>query len=53
MKIQKQIRGGVRGSGRGSQDGCEQKIEIFVKFKKKIVGVGTGLGWVRGDSGWM
>ena len=37
----------------GSQVGCEQRIEVFVKIKKKMGGgsggVGVGLGW----SGWM
>ena len=52
MKIQKQIfffwgggggqvggRGGVRGGG--SQGGYEQRIEVFVKIKKKIGGIGV------------
>ena len=30
--------GGVRGGG--SQRGCEQRIEVFVKIKKKIGGMG-------------
>ena len=32
----------------GSQGGCEQRIEVFVKIKKKIGGGGGGLGRVRG-----
>ena len=46
--------GGVRsggGGGGGSQGGCEQRIEVFVKIKKKKIGwVGLG-GWE--GSGWM
>ena len=49
MKIQKKIflggrgggvrsgEGGVRGGGGGSQGGCEHRIEVFVKIKKKLV----------------
>ena len=52
--------GGV-GSGRGGgQVGCEQRIEVFVKIQKKILGgggVGSGGGGGRsgwgGGSGWM
>ena len=41
------------GSGLGGQDGCERRIEVFVKIKKKIYffffwGVGR-----VGGSGWM
>ena len=32
----------------GSQGGCEQRIEVFVKIKKKMAGSGWGSG-----SGWM
>ena len=36
------------GSGLGGQDGCERRIEVFVKIKKKIFfflgGGGVGLG---------
>ena len=47
MKIQKRNRWGRGGSGQG---GCERRIEVFVKFqKKKIGGVGVGLGRVRVD----
>ena len=54
--------GGGGGRGRvGGQSGCEQRIEVFVKIKKKIffggeggwgggVGGGVGVGWgVRVD----
>ena len=46
--------GGVRGGGGvglgggGGQDGCERRIEVFVKINKKNW-EGVGLGW----SGWM
>ena len=52
MKIQKKKigTGGGRVGGGGGQDGCEQRIEVFVKIqKKKKWGGGVGLGW----SGWM
>ena len=41
--------GGVRGGGAGcgGQDGCERRIEVFVKIKKKIEGGGL----VGGGSG--
>ena len=40
--------GGVRsGGGGGSQGGCEQRIEVFVKIKKKKIWLG------RGGSEWM
>ena len=38
------------GGGRVGVGGCERRIEVFVKFKKKIVGGGGG-GGGRG-SGW-
>ena len=43
------------GSGLGGQDGCEQRIEVFVKIKKKIFffGGGGGGGGRVGGSGWM
>ena len=47
--------GGVRSGGGGgeggvSQGGCEQRIEVFVKIKKKKIGwVGLGGGGVRMD----
>ena len=42
------------GSGLGGQDGCERRIEVFVKIKKKkfffLGGGGGGSGWgVRVD----
>ena len=44
------VRSGVDVFG-GSQGGCEQRIEVFVKIKKKIGGRGggggTGSGWGR------
>ena len=58
MKIQKKKLGGGGGSGWGGQGGCERRIEVFVKIKKKIVWGGGG-GWVEGGfglwgwSGWM
>ena len=33
--------GGVRGGG-GAQGGYEQRIEVFVKIQKKILGGGQG-----------
>ena len=46
------------GSGLGGQDGCERRIEVFVKIKKKKKlffffwgGGGGGAGF--GGSGWM
>ena len=54
MKIQKKknLGGGGLGSGWGGQDGCGQRIEVFVKIqkKKKKIGGGGGLG---GGSGCM
>ena len=44
--------GGVVGSGPGGQDGCKQRIEVFVKIKKKSGG-GVGLGGRVWGSGWM
>ena len=35
-------------SGLGGQDGCEQRIEVFVKIKKKIFFLG---GWGVGGGG--
>ena len=37
------------GSGWGSQDGCERRIEVFVKIQKKIGGGARG---GQGGSGW-
>ena len=39
------------GSGLGGQDGCERRIEVFVKIKKKKWGGGGG--GSGGRSGWM
>ena len=41
--------------GGGGQDGCERRIEVFVKIKKKnFFGEGGGGGRGRvGGSGWM
>ena len=45
------------GSGLGGQDGCERRIEVFVKIKKKniffFLGGGGGVGGRVGGSGWM
>ena len=41
------------GSGLGGQDGCERRIEVFVKIKKKIFFLGGGGGGRVGGSGWM
>ena len=38
------VRSGGGGRGWGSQGGCEQRIEVFVKIKKKIGWVGLGGG---------
>ena len=57
-KFKKKI-GGPGGSGwggGGGQDGCERRIEVFVKIKKKKiwgVGVGGDRAQVWGGSGWM
>ena len=44
-----------RGGSRGGQGGCERRIEVFIKFKKKILffggGAGSG-GGSGGGSGW-
>ena len=60
MKIQKKNLGWGRegeGSGLGGQGGCERRIEVFVKIKKKKNSrgggsVGGGRGRV-GGSEWM
>ena len=59
MKIQKKknLGGGRWGVGLGGQSGCERRIEVFVKIKKKNFfwgggGVGGGGGSGEG-SGWM
>ena len=44
--------GGPGGSGWGSQDGCERRIEVFVKIQKKNWrGVRGGGGRVGGGGG--
>ena len=40
------------GSGLGGLDGCERRIEVFVKIKKKYFFFWGGMGRV-GGSGWM
>ena len=42
--------GGVR-SGGMSQGGCEQRIDVLVKIKKKLGGRGWGLGRGEGVGG--
>ena len=50
MKIQKQIILGDWGRVGGGQDGCEQRIEVFVKIQKeKKMGGGGRVGMVRVD----
>ena len=41
------------GSGLGGQDGCERRIEVFVKIKKKLFFLGGGGSGGSGGSGWM
>ena len=39
---------------RGDQNGCERRIEVFVKIHKKKIGGGGGSGWgvrVGGQNG--
>ena len=43
--------GWVGGSGSGGRSGCERRIEVFVKIKKKIF-FGGGWGGVRGGGRW-
>ena len=43
--------GSMVGSGLGGQDGCERRIEVFVKIKKKKFFFGGG-GGGSGGSGW-
>ena len=60
-KFKKKNGGGGRvgpwgGPGWGGQDGCERRIEVFVKIKKKKFFLGGGSGWGGGRfgaSGWM
>ena len=50
--IPKKIGGGSGLGPWGGQGGCEQRIEVFVKIKKKSgLGSGRGVGFV--GSGWM
>ena len=44
--------GGVRLGG-GGQGGCERRIEVFVKIKKKKFLGGSGGGGRVGGSEWM
>ena len=45
------VRGGV---GLEGQDGCEQRIEVFVKIQRKKMGGGVrGCRGGGGGSGWM
>ena len=45
--------GSMWGSGLGGQDGCERRIEVFVKIKKKKkFGGGGGGGFGGGGSDW-
>ena len=36
---------------RGGQGGCERRIEVFVKNRKKMGGEGSGRGRVGGSQG--
>ena len=50
--------GGLGRVGGGGQGGCERRIEVFVKIKKKNFGGGSGGGGGVGGgvgegSGWM
>ena len=56
MKIQKKNLGGGGLGWGGGQDGCERRIEAFVKIqkKKKLGGGGGGEGSaLGGGEGWM
>ena len=53
MKIQKKkfgggggVRGRGGGEGWGGQGGCDRRIEVLRKIKKKKLGWGEGSGWV-------
>ena len=54
-KIKKKNVWGGPGGRVGGQDGCERRIEVFVKIQKKKLGGsrGGGSGWGGGGSGWM
>ena len=43
--------GGVGGIGGRGQGGCERRIEVFVKIKKKKIFWGGGSGGVEGEVG--
>ena len=47
FKTKKNGGGGGSGWGGGGQGGCEQRIEVFVKIKKKNLGGGLGV-WLGG-----
>ena len=48
------VRGRLGGVGFGGQGGCERRIEVLVKIKKKWgIGGGGGGGVRLGGSGWM
>ena len=59
QNIFKESTGGGGGGGMGSQDGCERRIEVFVKIQEKIYfffgggRVGGEGGGGLGGSGWM
>ena len=38
--------------GGGGKGGCDRRIKVFVKFKKKKIGGGGGRGVRLGGSGW-
>ena len=53
VKIEKKM-GGGSGGRLGDQGGCERRIEVFGKIKKKMEGRwGSGGGVGFGGSGWM
>ena len=45
--------GGQVGGESGYQDGCERRIEVFVKIEKKKLRGEGGSGWGGGGSGWV
>ena len=61
MKMKKSRRGGGGGGIREGQGGCGQRIEVFVKIKKKYIiflggrvgGGGVRVGGQVVGSGWM
>ena len=50
-KFKKKKLGGGGGVGLGGQDGCERRIEVFVKIQKKLFFFGGGGGGGRGVRG--